>query len=273
MIQELESIRSTLNQNQQLVQEIAPVNQEQIMREMVSKVARINEYLNDLNDHVLQYGPGESFPELRRRNPLLEAYHMYTRDTPIVSRYIINATIISYIVSTLLNITMTYYDLPKSLMLILSMKFSPLICTSIISLVLTFIGFYNHGGHVERTIGSTLFAILLCRIAILTHVLSMIISVLPLSKNDNDSDTTSSSPSPMDIVTLTLSIIVADVDNVSLPLGAIYCSFFVYHSMATGVRLSNCLGLVVGYVLRNMDNFSAMVETVRRDEWYILTCM
>ena len=85
-------------------------------------------------------------------NPVLTAYESYCRDTPLVTRYVLNVTVLSFLAGFLFSPAYLLANIP----IFTIFKFqlyriitSPLICTDILSLFFTFMGFMNHGVKLE----------------------------------------------------------------------------------------------------------------------------
>lgn len=86
-------------------------------------------------------------------NPVLTAYESYVRDTPIVTRYILNATVISYITGFFFNPAYLLANIPTFTIYkfqLYRIVTSPMICTDILSIFFTFMGFMNHGLKLEQ---------------------------------------------------------------------------------------------------------------------------
>ena len=114
-------------------------------------------------------------------NPVLTAYESYIRDTPLVTRYILNAILISFLLSFFVNPAFALANIPRftlwkfELYRILT---SPFVCSEFLSLFFAFLGFMNHGIRLEQSMGSGLFAVLFFTLTIVSNVLFLIVSVL-----------------------------------------------------------------------------------------------
>lgn len=106
-------------------------------------------------------------------NPVLTAYEGFTQNTPLVTRYILSIQCISYVVSWFVNPHYALANIPQFVLYQLEvyrLVLSPLVNTSIISLVFAFLSFMDHGKRLEFSMGSTAFAWLCLTIGGLTNV-------------------------------------------------------------------------------------------------------
>jgi hypothetical protein len=86
-------------------------------------------------------------------NPVVTAYESYVRDTPLITRYVLNATVISYITGFFFNPAYLLANIPTFTIYkfqLYRIVTSPMICTDILSLFFTFMGFMNHGVKLEQ---------------------------------------------------------------------------------------------------------------------------
>ncbi len=86
-------------------------------------------------------------------NPVLTAYESYLRDTPLITRYVLNATVISYLTGFFFSPAYLLANIPIFTLFkfqLYRVLTSPLVCTDILSLVFTFMGFMNHGVKLEQ---------------------------------------------------------------------------------------------------------------------------
>ena len=86
-------------------------------------------------------------------NPVVTAYESYLRDTPLITRYVLNATAISYITGFVFNPAYLLANIPTFTIYkfqLYRIITSPMICTDILSLFFTFMGFMNHGVKLEQ---------------------------------------------------------------------------------------------------------------------------
>lgn len=88
-------------------------------------------------------------------NPVSTAYESYLRDTPLITRYVLNATVISYLTGFFFSPAYLFANIPIYTLFkfqLYRILTSPLICTDILSLFFTFMGFMNHGVKLEQCV-------------------------------------------------------------------------------------------------------------------------
>jgi len=224
--------------------------------------------------------PGESNnngPPLA--NPVLTAYESYLRDTPLITRYVLNAVLISYFAGFFFSPAVLLANIPVFTIFkfqLYRIVTSPLICTDILSLFFAFMGFMNHGVKLEQSMGSSLFAVLFFTLTILTNVLFLIISVLLWGLTNSESYLAGAS---LGIWTVLLGIIAVECAEAPpetkrrlffLEVPALYYPLVLLalFSIFAGVRLAYCLGVAVGYAYGygKLDRCKVKVETVRKWE-------
>eukprot|EP00571_Detonula_confervacea_P014570 CAMPEP_0172308700 /NCGR_PEP_ID=MMETSP1058-20130122/9219_1 /TAXON_ID=83371 /ORGANISM="Detonula confervacea, Strain CCMP 353" /LENGTH=344 /DNA_ID=CAMNT_0013021179 /DNA_START=115 /DNA_END=1149 /DNA_ORIENTATION=- len=212
-------------------------------------------------------------------NPVLTAYESYIRDTPLITRYVLNATVISFFTGFLFSPAYLLANIPQFTIFkfqLYRILTSPLICTDILSLVFTFMGFMNHGVRLEQSMGSTLFAVLFFTLTIVTNVLFLIISITLWGLTNSESYLVAAS---MGIWTVLLGIIAVECAEAPpetkrrlfvIEVPAVYYPLVLLalFSMFAGVKLAYCLGVAVGYAYGygKLDRWKVKVETVRKWE-------
>lgn len=192
-------------------------------------------------------------------NPILTAYESYIRDTPLITRYVLNSLLISFLLSFFANPAYALANIP----LFTIFKFelyrvltSPLICSDILSLFFAFMGFMNHGIRLEQSMGSSLFGSLFFTLTLVSNGLFLAISILLWGLTNSESYLVAAS---MGIWSVLLAIIA--VECAQAPPDTKRKLFFltvptVYYplvllalfSMFAGVRLAYVIGVAVGYV-------------------------
>ncbi|KAL7535757.1 hypothetical protein ACHAWF_005263, partial [Thalassiosira exigua] len=203
-------------------------------------------------------------------NPVLTAYESYIRDTPLITRYILNATVISFFVSFFFSPAYLLANIPMFTVFkfqLYRILTSPMICTDILSLFFTFMGFMNHGVKLEQSMGSSMFA---------TNVLFLVISILLWGLTNSDTYLAGAS---MGIWTVLLGIIAVECAEAPpetkrrlffLEVPTLYYPLVLLalFSMFAGVRLAYCLGVAVGYAYGygKLDRWKVKSETVRKWE-------
>ena len=208
-------------------------------------------------------------------NPVLTAYESYCRDTPLITRYVLNATMISYLVSFIFSPAYLFANIPQLTIFnfqLYRVFTSPLICENIITLFFTFMGFMNHGVRLEQSMGSTLFAVLFFTLAIGTNILFLIIAILLWGLTNSDGYLMMAS---LGIWTVLLGIIAVECSEAPpdtkrrlffFEVQALYYPLVLLalFSMFAGPRLSYFLGVGVGYAYGHgkLDRWKVRVETV-----------
>jgi len=213
-------------------------------------------------------------------NPVLTAYESYLRDTPLITRYVLNAIVISFFTGFFFSPAYLLANIP----IFTIFKFqlyriltSPLICTDILSLFFAFMGFMNHGVKLEQSMGSSMFAVLFFTLTIVTNILFLIISILLWGLTNNQSYLAGVS---MGIWTALLGIIAVECSEAPpdtkrrlffLEVPTLYYPLVLLalFSMFAGPQLSYILSVAVGYAYGHgkLDRWKVKVETVRRKNW------
>eukprot|EP00804_Cyclotella_cryptica_P001943 CCRYP_007373-RB/>CCRYP_007373-RB protein AED:0.38 eAED:0.38 QI:244/0.5/0.6/1/0.5/0.6/5/0/336 len=191
-------------------------------------------------------------------NPILTAYEGYIRDTPLVTRYVLNSLLISFFLSFFVNPAYALANIP----LFTIFKFelyrvltSPLICTDILSLFFAFMGFMNHGIRLEQSMGSSLFAVLFFSLTLVSNLLFLIISIILWGLTNSQGYLVGVS---MGIWSVLLAIIAVECSQAPpdthrrlffLTVPTLYYPLVLLalFSMFAGVKLAYCLGVAVGY--------------------------
>lgn len=190
-------------------------------------------------------------------NPVLTAYEGYIRDTPLITRYVLNSLLLSFLISFFANPAYALANIP----LFTIFKFelyrvitSPLVCSDILSLFFAFMGFMNNGVRLEQSMGSSLFGCLFFTLTLVSNGLFLAISVLLWGLTNSESYLVAAS---LGIWSVLLAIIA--VECAQAPPDTKRKLFFltvptVYYplvllalfSMFAGVKLAYCLGVAVG---------------------------
>ena len=212
-------------------------------------------------------------------NPVLTAYESYQRDTPLITRYVLNSILISFFASFFFSPAYLLANIP----ILTIFKFqlyrivtSPLICSDFLSLFFAFMGFMNNGVRLEQSMGSTLFAVLFFTLTIVTNILFLIISILLWGLTNNEGHLASAS---MGIWSVLLGIIAVECSEApadtkrrlfffEVPTLYYPLVLLALFSMFAGFRLAYVLGVAVGfaYGFGKLDRWKVKVETVRKWE-------
>jgi membrane associated rhomboid family serine protease len=208
-------------------------------------------------------------------NPVLTAYESYLRDTPLITRYVLNATVISYFTGFFFSPAFLLANIPMFTIFkfqLYRIVTSPLICTDILSLFFTFMGFMNHGVRLEQSMGSSLFAALFFTLTIVANTLFLIISILLWGLTSNSNYLMAPS---IGIWTVLLGIIAVECSEAPpdtkrrlffIEVPALYYPLVLLalFSMFAGVKIPYFLGVAVGYAYGHgkLDRWKVKVETV-----------
>ncbi|EED95598.1 predicted protein [Thalassiosira pseudonana CCMP1335] len=212
-------------------------------------------------------------------NPVLTAYEGYVRDTPLLTRYILNSLLLSYLLSFFANPAYALANIP----LFTIFKFelyriftSPLVCADILSLIFAFMGFMNHGIKLEQSVGSCMFGVLFFTLTVASNVLFLLVSVLLWGLTNSESYLVGAS---MGIWSVLLAIIAVECSQAPpdtkrklffLTVPTLYYPLVLLalFSMFAGVKLAYCLGVAVGYAYGygKLDRLKVKVERARKWE-------
>lgn len=113
-------------------------------------------------------------------NPVLTAYDGFVEKTPFVTRHILTAQFVSYLISwfmdphfalsNMLNFTIFKLEVYRLVL-------SPLVNNSFLALLFAYISFSDHGKRLELSMGSTSFGWLCFMIAILTNLVFSLLTL------------------------------------------------------------------------------------------------
>ena len=228
--------------------------------------------VNDINSASTSSGPPDS-------NPFLTAYEGYVRDTPLVTRYVLNAVVISYFLSFFVDPTFALANIPYFTIFrfqLYRMITSPLVCSSILNLFFAFMGFMNNGVKLEQSMGSALFGVLFFKLTIFTNLLFLVVSILLYGLTNNDGYLAGVS---VGVWTVLLSIIAVECAQappnskrklffLEIPVLYYPLVLLALFSLFAGFRLAYCLGVAVGYLqgFGKLDRWKVKVETARKWE-------
>jgi membrane associated rhomboid family serine protease len=112
-------------------------------------------------------------------NPLLTAYESFQQNTPLVTRFILSVQTLSYLGSWIVDpqialsctpfFTIIHFEIYRIIL-------SPLVNTSLISLILAFWSFQQHGTRLEYSMGSIAFAWLCLMLGCITNLIFILVS-------------------------------------------------------------------------------------------------
>lgn len=109
-------------------------------------------------------------------NPILKSYESFVRDTPFVTRCLLQTQGITWLLSWFLDLGLAVGNVPQFTIFhfeIYRIFLSPFICTSLLSLVFCYLSFAEYGKRMEFDLGSTAFAILLATIGWVVNIVHL----------------------------------------------------------------------------------------------------
>lgn len=113
-------------------------------------------------------------PPNNNDNPILNLYDNFQRDTPMVTRAVLTTQVCSWALSCFVDLTFAFANIPRFTFTnfeIYRIFTSLLICTSLFSLIFTYVSFVETGKRLELSMGSAEFACLFLTIGILVNIL------------------------------------------------------------------------------------------------------
>lgn len=114
-------------------------------------------------------------------NPILKAYESFVRQTPLVTRFLLQSQAITWVLSFFIDLSLAVGNVPHFTIFkfeIYRIVLSPFICQNLMSLVFAYISFADNGRRMEHTMGSTAFGSLILTLGILVNVLHILLCFL-----------------------------------------------------------------------------------------------
>eukprot|EP00586_Coscinodiscus_wailesii_P012516 CAMPEP_0172512252 /NCGR_PEP_ID=MMETSP1066-20121228/242866_1 /TAXON_ID=671091 /ORGANISM="Coscinodiscus wailesii, Strain CCMP2513" /LENGTH=347 /DNA_ID=CAMNT_0013291973 /DNA_START=96 /DNA_END=1139 /DNA_ORIENTATION=+ len=114
--------------------------------------------------------PNASPPET---NPVLSGYESFVQNTPLVTRYVMTTLTVSWFVSWFVDPVFPLANIPLFTIYhfeLYRIVLSPLICSSLLSLIFAYISFTDNGKRLEYSMGSTGFLWLILTIGGMTNL-------------------------------------------------------------------------------------------------------
>jgi len=114
--------------------------------------------------------PSETSPN---NNPILSAYESFARETPLVTRYVIQTLVIGYIISFIFDFTFAISNIPFFTVYrfeIYRLIFAPFFSGNLLTVIFGSIAYSTYGKIFEYSKGSTNFGVLIFLIGFLTNV-------------------------------------------------------------------------------------------------------
>ena len=112
------------------------------------------------------------------KNPVVTAYDNFVRDTPLVSRYIMSACGICYLLSFVINPQFSLANIPYFSVYKLEVYrilVAPLLCDNIVSLVFAYFVVTDHVKRLEFSLGSTAFGVLFMTLNLLVNLSHIVV--------------------------------------------------------------------------------------------------
>ena len=109
------------------------------------------------------------------------AYESFQRDTPFVTKFVMTAQTVSWFISWFVDLTFALSNIPYFTVQrfeIYRLVTNLFICNSFFNLVFTYLSFVETGRRLERSMGSTAFAVLFSSFGVVSNVLYVVLSIL-----------------------------------------------------------------------------------------------
>ena len=109
------------------------------------------------------------------------AYESFQRDTPFVTKFVMMAQIVSWFISWFVDLTFALSNIPYFTVQrfeIYRIVTNLFICNSFFNLVFTYLSFVETGRRLERSMGSTAFAVLFSSFGVVSNVLYVVLSIV-----------------------------------------------------------------------------------------------
>jgi membrane associated rhomboid family serine protease len=114
-------------------------------------------------------------------NPILKGYESFVRQTPLVTRCLLQSQAITWVISFFIDFSLAVGNVPQFTIFkfeIYRILLSPFICPNLMSLVFAYISFADSGRRMEHTMGSTAFGMLILTMGILVNLLHLLVCFL-----------------------------------------------------------------------------------------------
>jgi membrane associated rhomboid family serine protease len=114
-------------------------------------------------------------------NPFLKAYERFVRDTPFVTRGLLQLQVITWILSWFLDLRELFGSTVKRSLdhgETYRVLLSPFVCSSFFALIMCYLTFSQYGIRLERSVGSTAYAIFLATIGWTVTILHLLICIV-----------------------------------------------------------------------------------------------
>jgi len=222
-------------------------------------------------------------------NPILTAYENFVQNTPYITRTIISIQGVSYLISWFFDAEYALGNIPHFTIFrfeIYRIVLSPLVNSSLLSLIFAYWSFKAHGKRLEHSMGSTAFAWLCLMMAVLSNLAFIVLCFVMYILSGEESILFNNSSGiwiilfgiiAMECVRAPrgskLRLFVADVPVLYYPL-ALYALFALLgQSFLLAHLLSIVLGYLIGYtgeisnVVTNHLERVVLINSAKAKEW------
>lgn len=114
-------------------------------------------------------------------NPVLSAYESYVQETPLVTRYTLNAITFTFILGFIVDTSYALSNIPFFVIFrfeLYRLVLAPFLCESLLTLIIFYFSFLNYGKRLEVVMGSTNFGFIIFSIGTLTNITFLVISII-----------------------------------------------------------------------------------------------
>ncbi len=114
-------------------------------------------------------------------NPILKAYESFVRETPLVTRYLLQSQAVTWFISFFIDLPLVIGNVLQFTIFKLEVYrvvLSPFICTSLLTLVFAYLSLIENGRKMEHSMGSAAFGLLLLTVGMLVNLLHLVICLI-----------------------------------------------------------------------------------------------
>ena len=123
-------------------------------------------------------------------NPAISAYESFARETPLVTRYVIQALVVGYLTTFIYNFTSAVVNIPFFTLYrleIYRLLLAPFFSDNILTVLFSCIAFSTYGKLIEVNKGSTNFGVLIFMIGFLSNVAFLFLCIfLSITTHENN---------------------------------------------------------------------------------------
>mmetsp|Transcript_6598 Transcript_6598/g.9678 ORF Transcript_6598/g.9678 Transcript_6598/m.9678 type:complete len:323 (+) Transcript_6598:133-1101(+) len=210
-------------------------------------------------------------------NPVLTAYEKFVSETPLVTRYILSAVSISYLLSWWFDLSYALGTIPYFCITrfeLYRVVTAPFICQNILSLVFSYLSFIDMGKRLELSLGSTNFLCYLMTMGICTNVLFLFLCATIYSATFNMKYLMYNS---VGIWTLIFAVIATDCSNSSMPTRRLFffnvptkwfpLALWGLFTLIGGSGASDLLAIGIGYAYGHGHLNRLKVSAAKCKQW------